>query len=160
MPVADPALIARANQVLKTGNYAQKLAFLKEVPICPPSNYGHTGAHHFQVTKKSPFGAGDAFLSKKKLWRRRDRVAFIQFEARPAASGEPGSLTFSLQYSSDLPNDADRTNYIPIWFLPWESGFMWKAPIESNVTMPTVRVGDGSTKIPNPDLFFTAAING
>lgn len=165
MPVADPALIARANQVLKTGNYAQKLAFLKEVPICPPSNYAHGGAHRIAATEESPFGAGDTrtkkYLSKKKLGRTEDRIAFIKFKAREAASGEPGSLTFDLKYSSDLPNDADRTDYIPIWFLPWESGFMWKITLESAATTPTITVGAATTTaIPNPELFFTAAING
>src|SRR5262245_38901674 len=124
MPV-DAATINRANTVMKTGTYANKLALLKEVPICPPSNYSHGGAHAFNPTIKSPLGPGDksgtTYLSKKKLEDDADRVAFIKFKARTDASGEPGSLEFELKYAEDLNSDAARVNYIPIWFLPWES---------------------------------------
>jgi hypothetical protein len=164
MPVIDPAVVNQANQVLTNGGYAQKLAFLRQYPVCPPSNY-QGGTHQLTVTAKSPFGAaGDTrakkFLSKKKLASAEDRVAFIKFEAMHSPSPEEGSLTFKVKYASDLPQDNDRIGYTPIWFLPWESGFMWKIPIDSNAISPTLQVGVGSTAIPNPDLFFTAAING
>ena len=161
---ADPATINRANTIMSTGNYAAKLALLRELPVCPPSNYQHGGAHAFAPTLKSPLGVLDnratKYLTKKKLTTVSDRVAFIKFKARADASGEPGSIEFELKYAEDLPSDASRVGYIPIWFLPWESGFMWKLKIESSVASPTLNIGAGTTAIANPDVFFTAAING
>jgi hypothetical protein len=116
---ADPATINRANTIMSTGNYAAKLALLRELPICPPSNYQAGGAHAFAPTLKSPLGALDnrvtKYLTKKKLTVS-DRVAFIKFKARTDASGEPGSIEFELKYAEDLPSDASRVGYIPVWF--------------------------------------------
>jgi hypothetical protein len=163
MPIATPTDAATANTTLATGNYLQKLTFLQGFPVAPPSNY-QGGAHAFSPTIKSPFTTdtrAKKYLSKKKLTNLVDRVAFIKFKPTNAGVSEYGALTFELKYATDLKTTASRTGYVPVWFLPWESGFMWKEKIEPFATVPTINFGDPTIdNVPNPDLFFTAAING
>ena len=180
MAVLTDSEVARATRTLSAGTFKEKLALLRELPVCPPSDAGMSEQTP-QVALKSPYAVDNRakkFLSKKKLSRDKDCIAFVKFKAVPAGYPEEGSLTFSIKYASDLRDDASRQGWVPIWFLPWESGFMWKVKLKSVRQHPTItldadatpvnrddptqgtRPVHGTAAVANPGLFFTAAING
>ena len=73
-------------------------------------------------------------------------------------------MTFStVKYAEELKRDSSRGSYLPIWWLPWyEEGAMTKLKIEgvtaNNDKIPS-RVA-GIDDLPNPSIFFTAALSG
>jgi hypothetical protein len=167
MPYASEERVRQVQEILSGKVQSLKLKLLQQQPIHPPDDGSQnwvqkapTGGLDFRAPSK-PNTAGDYKLfSKLKLTDALDRIGFIRFE--PETGVEVGAITFKVKYARELKKRADRVGYIPIWFLPWRSGHMVKIKIEE-VDLDTAMIPSGVTGIdplPNPSLFFTAAING
>lgn len=131
-----------ANNTLATGNYAQRKTLLTSQAICPPSGV---------VTGTT------SDYSKLKIGNAEDCIKFIKF--RPQEKNELGAMTFVMKDASALSTVAARAGWVAIWWLPWVSKHIVKIKIRSLATLPQLQIGTDDP-IPNPDLFFTAAING
>lgn len=153
--------IASAQNILASGGLAQRLSLLTTTPIQPPD--GALGGR--TIAPKSPTAAGgnsgDISFSKLKLASVADRVAFIRLKDDPLF---PGTMSFDVRYATDLPTVGQRAGWVPVWFLPWKSERLVKIKIESHTktakTDAAFAPGGGIAPLPNPDIFFTAAING
>ena len=157
----SPTVINASQNTLLTGSLATRLTMLLTTPIQPPD--GSLGGRN--VTFKAPTAtggnAGDVEFAKAKLTGVADRVAFIKLKDDPLF---PGTMSFTVKYADELQTTASRAGYAPCWFLPWKSKRIVKIKIEDYTTNGTNTVafqpGGGIAPLPNPDLFFTAAING
>jgi hypothetical protein len=148
MPYASQETIDRVTNVLLRGNHAMKRAVLRETPINPP----HGSTSMFDEALKT------RAFTKLKITDTADMICFIRFGA--VDRDQVGALTFITRTPQDLPTTASRAGWIPCWFLPWTSGHMIKMKIASAATSPVLNLGPGIDPVPNPDLFFTAGING
>jgi hypothetical protein len=160
---ASQALINQANTTVASGNIGQIFNFLSTTPIQPPSG-GLTGLNVDAKAKTATGGnLGDADFGQVKLLYPMDRIAFIKFVGDPAF---PATLSFQVQYATTLRTTASRAGWIPIWFLPWDSKRVLKMKIEDYTTPTLPAYGTGPAPavaidpLPNPGVFFTAAING
>ena len=131
-----------SNNTLAIGNFAQRHALFTSQSICPPSGVLKIAA---------------ADYAKAKLGTAEQSIKFIKF--RPQEKNELGSLTFVMKDAGDLKTVASRAGWTAIWWLPWASKRIVKIKIRSLATMPQLQIGTDDP-IPNPELFFTAAING
>ncbi|HEX5435945.1 MAG TPA: hypothetical protein VFW98_02210 [Gemmatimonadaceae bacterium] len=162
---ASAALINQANTVLAGANLAQIFSFLSATPVQPPD--GSVAGLNVDNKAKTTGGAnlGNVEYSQIKLIDPVDRIAFIKFVADPLF---PDTLSFQVQYARQLQTQASRAGYIPIWFLPWSSKRVLKLKIEDASrstltpfgTSPAPLASSGIAPLPNPGIFFTAAING
>lgn len=148
MPFVSQETIDRVTNALLRGNHIVKRAVLRETCINPP--HGHTSM--FSTAQK------DKSFSKLKITNVADMICFIKFGA--IDRDQIGALTFITKFPRELPTTASRAGWIPCWFLPWTSGHVVKMKISSFATTPSLNVGNGIDPVPNPDLFFTAGING
>jgi hypothetical protein len=153
MGLADQTQIDAADNVLRTGTFAEKLNFLRTTPLDPPD--GYTGMALTAKTAAKP----------NKDWKKRtirdeaDMVGFIRIGA--VSRDKVGALTFRLRYTREgLQQNAARAGLIPCWFLPWRSRQVMKLKIANVATSPTLDFGVGTDPVANPGLFFTAAISG
>ncbi len=103
---------------------------------------------------------GDVRFAKVKVENLMYRIAFIKF--KPVVRDNVGALTFEVKYADELTTVASRSGYIPVWYLPWQAGKMVKIKIERfDSADPIFTAGaPGIEALPNPDIFFTAAIAG
>lgn len=165
-----PAMLASAQTELGSSNIARMMAFLKDFPIFPPGPPpGSLGSieRAQNPTFKKPGGAnsqnaGDNVdYAKVKMMDPVDKVAFIKFVADPL---RPGTISFDVKRPRDLTTNASRLGYLPIWWLPWASRRIVKLKInpsnESGANGTASFNPAGIDPLPNPDVFFTAAING
>jgi len=153
MGLASQGAIDEANDVLLTGSYNQKLNYLRTHPVNPPD--GYTG---MALTDKTS-GNRDRDWTKMTIRNTADMVGFIKMGA--IIRDQVGALTFRLKYVNEgLTQNASRTGLIPCWFLPWKSRQLMKLKIEDATTSPNLNLGATIDPVPNPELFFTAAING
>ena len=156
MPYASDELVAFANKVLATGGYQAKHAFLTTNAVLPPSGgirlaeIGHAGANFGTIVDNS--------YSKLKIDGAANAVKFIRMRAN--AKNEIGALTFTVKSAADLPTVVSRQGWIPIWWLPWQDRHIVKMKILDKTANPTIAFGLGIAPVANPELFFTAAING
>jgi hypothetical protein len=102
-------------------------------------------------------GAAGNF-GKLKITGNTQLICFIRFKA--VERDHIGALTFDTRFPDELPTAASRAGWIPCWFLPWASARIIKLKIPDVTTTPVINFGGGIDPIPNPDLFFTAGING
>jgi hypothetical protein len=160
---ASATLIAQANTTVASGNLGPIFNFLSTTPVQPPS--GGLGGLTVDAKAKTATGGnlGDVDYAQIKLVNPMDRIAFIRFVGDPTF---PETLSFDVRYAATLQTTASRAGYIPIWFLPWQSKRVLKLKIE-DYTTPTLQpygIGPapvaGIDPLPNPGIFFTAAING
>jgi hypothetical protein len=86
-------------------------------------------------------------------------IGFIKFGAHTKGDFM-GAVTFIVNSPRQLQTVASRVGWLPCWYLPWGSGKIYKLKISSNVTDPVLNFGPNIDPLPNPRLFFTAAING
>lgn len=160
---ADAQKIAQANTILAGGNMAQMYSFLTTTPVQPPS--GGVAGLNVAAKAKTATGAnlGNVDYAQIKLLHPIDRIAFIRIVGDPLF---PDTLSFQVQYAHQLRTVASRAGYIPIWFLPWDTKRVLKLKIEDS-SSPTLQPYGampapvaGIDALPNPGIFFTAAING
>jgi hypothetical protein len=154
------------NNMLTTSN-ATFQNLLKTYSICPPSDPGFTadtkvqntvgGAKVNRADVNTGVGSTDPRLQNsatnsvemRKISKTNAKV-FIDLNPYPlqtapgAVKGAEGGNTL---YFNVTPGPT--ANYAPIWFLPWRTGSALR------LTIPAAG-GIGA----NPDIFFTAAING
>ncbi|MEO7966637.1 MAG: hypothetical protein ABIT38_22280 [Gemmatimonadaceae bacterium] len=162
------AKIAKAQNLFVNPNKLAILKFMEKYPVHPPNGIVAPGHH----TAKAPMtlggvapstvGTGSTHVrfSKQKLTNIGDRVAFINCIEETAA-GEKGSLSFDVKFGEELTTALSRVGRAPIWWLPWNGqGSLVKMKIEGLATSPTLNLGPGIANQANPNLFFTAAING
>ena len=129
------------------------IAFLQQCPISP-LDYTAASAHILRTqgtgiytapTHDQPGGAAvDATLSVKD---RSKMIAFTTLEAETSARN-----SYKLNFRSATEVGANAGDYIPCWFLPWASNHLTRIVIP-----PKLPSGRGKM---DPDIFFTAAING
>lgn len=156
MPYASDELVAHANKVLATGSYKARYALLTTNAVLPPSGgirlaeIGHAGANFGTIVNNS--------YSKLKIDGAANAVKFIRMRANE--KNEIGALTFNVKSAADLPTPASRQGWTPIWWLPWQDRHIVKIKILDRTAHPTITFGPGIAPVDNPDLFFTAAING
>jgi hypothetical protein len=124
--------------------------------VLPPSGgirlaeIGHAGGNFGAIVNNS--------YSKLKVDGAANAVKFIRMRAN--AKNEIGALTFTVKSAADLPTTASRQGWTPIWWLPWQDRHIVKIKILDKTATPSIVFGPGIDPVPNPDLFFTAAING
>lgn len=116
--------------------------FLKRYPISAPD--GSAARASGDKTKS---------FTKLKFTNLQDRIAYVRMT--PADRGKVGAMTFQAKYSSEV--SGSRSDYVPIWWLPWSPGHMTKLKIEPTTTR--LRDGLGRT-VTNPGVFVTAALSG
>ena len=160
----SPIDLQNHQNTFAAGAEAAILRIAKRIPIHPPN--GVVRAGHF--TAKAPpvphqpapsvNDRGHVLFSKQKMVALADRVAFVKFQ-NETSPGEKGALSFSAEYPDEvLPGN--RGGLLPIWWLPWNGmGALVKLKIEPSTT-PNLNFGGTMGNCANPDLFFTAAING
>lgn len=147
-----------ANQTLDTGSFAQKLAFLRATPISPPDGAVIPKYTRGYVPPKSDDAEPFQLFTKVKVDQAIDMIGFIKFKV--VIRDQVGALTFDVKSARELKKTNERAGYIPIWWLPWKSKQIIKIKIPDVATTPTIAGGGGIDPVPNPGLFFTAAING
>jgi hypothetical protein len=152
MGLVSQERIDAVTKVLETGDFNRKMNVLRQQPINPPD-----GANAMALT--TPVAA-DTYFVKKKISKVEDMVGFIKLGA--IERDQVGAMTFVVKLASELQKTAQRAGWIPCWFLPWQSGFIFKLKITSAISHPVLNFGPGSNidPMPNPGLFFTAGING
>jgi hypothetical protein len=166
-----PTKIAKAQGLFVNPNKAAILKFMEKYPVHPPNGLVAPGHH----TAKAPMTVGGqrpatvdtsgrvgthVRFSKQKLTAMGDRVAFINC-IEETSPGEKGSLSFDVKFAEELTTAASRVGRAPIWWLPWNGeGSLVKLKIEPSVASPMLNLGAGVANEANPNLFFTAAING
>ena len=160
---ASATLITQANNIMAGRNTAQMLTFLTTTPVQPPS--GGVAGLNVDAKARTTTGAnlGNVDYARIKLVYPIDRVAFIKFVGDPLF---PDTLSFHVKYGHELKTAASRNGYIPVWFLPWDSKRVLKLKIEDYAAPTLQPYGTtpapvpGVDPLPNPSIFFTAAING
>jgi hypothetical protein len=151
MPFASQEMIDRVTNALLNGNYSIKQAVLRSTPISPP----HGDVSMFTTAQLTT----GAFGAKLKLAQVDDMIRFIKFGA--VERDFIGALTFATRTPAQLPSAASRQGWVPCWFLPWFSGKILKLKISDIATDPVINfAGPGIEPVSNPNLFFTAGING
>lgn len=163
-------MIASAHTELGSGDIARMSTFLNGYPIFPPAPPANSPGSIESAASprfKAPGGRTTALATsnvdyaKVKMVDPIDKIAFIKFRADPL---RPGSLTFEVRRPDDLTTVASRAGYLPIWWLPWSSRRIVKLKInratESGANGTASFNPAGIAPLPNPNLFFTAAING
>ena len=161
-----PAKIAKAQNLFNAVPLvkADILTFMAKYPVHPPDGklvVGHftTKAPHVAGPVPTTDGYGQVKFSKQKLVNLVDRVAFLRCIDETSA-GEAGALSFEVKYADELTTTVSRAGRAPAWWLPWNnSGALVKLTIEPSTT-PTLNFGPGIANQANPNMFFTAAING
>lgn len=156
MPYADQTVVDAANVTLATGSAAQRKTLITTNPIMPPSGGIRYKAVNPAATDFKQVVKGD--YTKLKIGAAGDSIAFIKL--RPNEKNEVGAITFTIKTPAELPTAPSRVGWIPVWWLPWQSGHIVKIKIRSNVTDPVINCGVGVAAVNNPPIFFTAAING
>jgi len=154
------ALADQLNQTASTGTDAQLRQLLCETPVSPP----HGQVRDVTVRKSVPAlakgVAPPGAFGKAKISGVLQRIVFIKF--RPVTTnidGQEGALTFDVKTAGELTTNASRNGWIACWFLPWKSGLLVKMDIEPD--SGPINSGDPAiAALPNPRLFYTAAING
>lgn len=157
MPYASDETVKWANKVLSTGGFQARKAMLTTNPVLPPSGgitlaaiTGHAGRAFDAVVKLN--------YSKLKIGAASDSIKFIKL--RPNEKNEVGAMTFVMKNPDELPTVASRLGWTAVWWLPWQNSHVVKIKIRSKLTDPTIAMGLGVAPVDNPDIFFTAAING
>jgi hypothetical protein len=155
-----------ANTILAGTDFWAKEEFLHKTPISPP--HGQTSTARFKAPDvKFDIKAGqtkaDFPFVKAKLDAPVDKIGFLKF--RPVdnnTEGQLGALTFDVKFATELKSAASRAGYVPCWFLPWKSAHMvtFRINRHNDTGAAMTNPGTGIDPLPNPDLFFTAAING
>jgi hypothetical protein len=138
------------------GNMERKLDLLRRIPMSPPDGTAMGYRDPYKSAADPSASIKAIKFSKIKIEEDEYKIAFIRLVV--ATRDKPGALSFEVKYAPDLPTAAERANYVPIWFLPWQSGHMTKLKL-SPPGNPVLTDRAGNT-LPNPDLFFTAAVSG
>lgn len=142
MPYVSKQTVNASNIALSTGNYLQRRTLLTTQPVCPPDGV---------------VGGVTSDYSKLKIGNAEDCIKFVKF--RPVEKNELGAMTFVMKDAADLKTVASRAGWTAIWWLPWVSKHLVKIKIRSLAAMAQLQIA-ADDPIANPDLFFTAAING
>ena len=157
MPAFTQAELDLLTLTLKTsGNMQRKLELLRRIPMSPPDGTAKGYADPLKSAADPTASIKAIKFSKIKVEVDEYKIAFIKLVV--ATRDKPGALSFEVRYAADLPTVAARAPYIPIWFLPWQSGHMTKMKL-SPPANPNLLDSAGNV-LPNPDLFFTAAVSG
>lgn len=156
MPYVSDATVNWANGVLRNGSFSARKAMLTTNAVLPPSGGIKLAAIAGPNAEFKDVVALD--YSKLKIGAASDSIAFIKL--RPNEKNEVGAMTFVMKSPQDLPSVASRVGWTAVWWLPWQNSHIVKIKIRSAVTEPNIIIGGGADPVPNPPIFFTAAING
>jgi hypothetical protein len=172
MPGNLDDLAKHAHTVLRPASiFDLKRDFLSNTPISPP--HGDTVKWNLKAKSGIPLEGTSLEFTVDVAKKERDvplgkmtapgdtfRSAFIKFKAVVTnTDGQIGSITFDVKYADELKDAASRVGWLACWFLPWKSGHLLKMRIPTHTTALAAPVGGGLPP-ENPDIFFTAAING
>lgn len=164
----DAARLAALSTTLKSGPTAAKRQALETTPIVPPNGDALVGkmveknaANNWVNTVRSTEGpfAASADWTKLKYEQSGDMLGFIEMSV-PRIEEFVGAASFKVKLAAEIARATDVANLIPCWWLPWLSRHIIKIKIASLATAPTINLGGTKGSVPNPGLFFTAAING
>lgn len=151
MPLVAQTTIDRVMNVLLNGSHAMKRAVLRETPINPPNGIA-------SMFTSDQLNNAALNFTKLKITNVNDMICFLRLCA--IERDQVGAMTFETKFPHELPLAANRVGWVPCWFLPWSSGRIIKLKIPDVATTPTIVFNPGVASLPNPDLFFTAGING
>lgn len=158
MPIYTATDIDSFNKVLRStgvGSAAMKLALFQNHPVSPPDNATgnrlESARGHIAPTK---YPTSAVEFTKLKLDDEGERIAYIALTR--VARDKVGALTFDCT-TADATPIAARATKAPIWWLPWKSHHMVKMKIAPG---DTAVCDSNNDPLPNPDLFFTAAVSG
>ncbi|HET7930244.1 MAG TPA: hypothetical protein VFL63_02505 [Rhodanobacteraceae bacterium] len=155
MPAYSDSEIRQFQGVLAGNDPAAKLAYLEQIPVSPPDSAtgnlisAGRGFLRDQTTHHAPIE-----FTKVKLDAAGERICYLTLKR--AGVAKEGALTFDCATADSTPVVA-RGNCAPIWWLPWESRHMVKIKIAAQGAALQDNAG---VALPNPDLFFTAAVSG
>lgn len=156
MPTFTQAELDLLTLTLKTpGNIQRKLDLLRRIPMSPPDGTARGYRDPLRSAADPTASIKAIKFSKLKIDEDEYKIAFIKLVV--ATRDKPGALSFEVKYAPELTT-VERANYIPIWFLPWQSGHMTKMKLTPPAN-PNLLDSAGNV-LPNPDLFFTAAVSG
>jgi hypothetical protein len=126
------------------------LAFFKKYPVVPPSDLGQKLQNLSVLFDEKAIGKDisetDTKVVKSAWADPEDLIRYIDFKVT-ASRNEPGALTFS-------GTKVKTPDSVPIYFLPWRSLHLVKMKI------PELSARDYDRMEIQPNIFFTAAING
>jgi hypothetical protein len=159
VPVYTNEDIAGFNDILRgtgEGSGVMKLALFQNYPVSPPNSA--TG-NRLDIARgritPTRYPTDVVAFTKLKVDDDGERVAYITLAASPDPIKQ-GALTFDCT-TADATATAARATKAPIWWLPWRSHHMVKVKLAPAGTA----VWDAqNVPLPNPDLFFTAAVSG
>lgn len=157
MPVYTGTDLTAFTQVLRgngAGSATMKLALFQQNPVSPPNQATGNRIDLARGHKVTTRRAETIEFTKLKIDDAGERVAFMRFTA--ATGAKQGALSFDCSTADSTPLPSRATS-VPIWWLPWESRHMVKIKLASAATALTDTAGN---PLPNPDVFFTAAVSG
>ena len=137
------------------------LTFMKTVTV-QPQDYKDRGTGATSLYDQKPHSYNtDApkaqFDSMLTVQGHGNLVAYTKLsEADGAGMKNHYNLFF---YSKSVASTSSLDNYIPCYFLPWTSDHLTKIKIPPKIPSRT-GVSDTTRRLSDPDIFFTAAING
>lgn len=154
MPNYTDSEIAAFTTALQGNNVDVKRMILQGIPISPPNGGVTNASYHKPLPGSGSTGRlGD--FTKLKVTQAGYRIAYLDL-MRSTDPAKVGALTFDAHFADQCPVPS-RAARVPIWWLPWESRQMTKIKIDP--TGGNLQDAAGNA-LPNPDLFFTAALSG
>ena len=152
MPLS-PAYAQSIMRILQGNAPSSKEAMLRQTPIRIPSD-----SAEWQINSGANTD-GTFTYARAKTDDLKAMVAF--FQLTPGTGLLDGGLVLTMKTVTELKKTGDRAGYVPCWFLPWKSGRIVRLKIASVVgNGKTLQFGNGIDPMPNPDIFFTASLNG
>ena len=151
MPYATRQHLADLTNCLVNGTYQQKLKALQRTPISPPDGSLH--------------GVNMSAKSQQVNWGM-VRIADVEqmvgyLKLLPAVGEKEGGVTFDIKRPAELTTAKLRQAYtIPAWWLPWQRLRIVRLKIQDVAANNGQIALTGGGTMPNPDLFFTAALSG
>lgn len=155
MPNFSDSEIRQFQGVLAGTDAASKFTYLEQIPVSPPDGaVGNLISQGRGFLKDTSPRRNAIEFTKVKLDNAGERICYLTLKR--ASIAKEGALTFDCATADSTPVLA-RANAAPVWWLPWESRHMVKIKIAAQATAVQDSAG---VALPNPDLFFTAAVSG
>jgi len=135
---------------------ADPLAFMRKSMVVP-SDYGGTVVRNVFNHKNSDTDGGAALDSTLTVTGGVNLVGYAKLTPIQKTSSENKRNMYGMQFRTPEGATPLKGDYIAVYFLPWASNHLTKMAIPPKV--PT-RLNGTQTAQLQPDIFFTAAING
>lgn len=154
MPNFTNGEIDYVSRVLAGTDATSKLRLFEQIAVSPPDTATGNRISQGRGFRRDTSSNAAIEFTKVALDDAGERIGYV--ELKRASGAKEGALTFDCTTADATPTGA-RANGVPIWWLPWESRHMIKIKIVAQTTALSDSAG---VPLPNPDLFFTAAVSG